>query len=84
MELLQAAAREHIPVYPNSSREALTNQDPKGKRRSVPEPQNRPSIVSVIEEIMKQEWYNDQITERRIFEEKEGQIGMINFVTYDH
>lgn len=77
VELLQAAAREHIPVYPNSSREALTDPDFKAKRRSIPEPEERPSIDSVIEEIMKQDWYKEQITERRVFDPKDGQTGEI-------
>jgi DEAD/DEAH box helicase domain-containing protein len=37
-----------------------------------------PSIDIVIEEIMQQEWYKDQIIDRRVFDEKGGTIGMIH------
>jgi DEAD/DEAH box helicase domain-containing protein len=42
----------------------------------VPASMDRPSIDSVIKEIMQQEWYKDQIIDRRVFDEKEGTIGM--------
>ena len=42
----------------------------------VPAFMDRPSIDSVIKEIMQQEWYKDQIVDRRVFNEKEGTIGM--------
>jgi DEAD/DEAH box helicase domain-containing protein len=42
----------------------------------VPTSMDRPSIDSVIEEIMQQEWYKNQIVDRRVFDEKEGTIGM--------
>lgn len=42
----------------------------------VPASLDRPSIDTVIEEITQQEWYKDQIVDRRVFDEKEGTIGM--------
>lgn len=41
----------------------------------VPASMDRPTIDSVIEEIMQQGWYKDQIVDRRVFDEKEGTIG---------
>lgn len=76
MALLQAAAREHIPIDPSSrSFNKLTQSDSKGNERVVPDPADRPTINTVIEEILEQEWYQDQITDRRIVEAKDGQIG---------
>jgi DEAD/DEAH box helicase domain-containing protein len=42
----------------------------------VPASMDRPSIDSVIKEIMQQEWYKNQIIDRRVFDEKEGSVGM--------
>jgi hypothetical protein len=76
VDLLQAASRDHIPVNP-SQKSSLTFFDQgKGKGRMiVPASMDRPTIDSVIEEIMQQEWYKDQIIDRRVFDEKEGTIG---------
>jgi DEAD/DEAH box helicase domain-containing protein len=41
----------------------------------VPASMDRPPINTVIEEIIQQEWYKDQIIDRRVFDEKEGMIG---------
>lgn len=43
----------------------------------VPASEDRPSIDSVIEEISQQDWYKDQIVERKIFDAKDGVIGMM-------
>ncbi|KAL6309039.1 P-loop containing nucleoside triphosphate hydrolase protein [Sparassis latifolia] len=69
--LLQAAARDQIPVHPSSK------SDPREPHGPVPEPEDRPEIASVLEEIQKQGWYKDQICDRRVFEEKEGQIAVL-------
>lgn len=42
----------------------------------VPASMDRPSMDIVIEEIMEQVWYRGQIIDRRMFDEKEGTIGM--------
>ncbi|KAH9951273.1 DEAD/H helicase [Amylocystis lapponica] len=73
--LLQAAARDHIPIHPYSQPFVeLTQSGGKGKQRAVPEPAHRPTIDFVIGEILEQEWYKEQLEDRRIFEAKEGQI----------
>ncbi|CDO70744.1 hypothetical protein BN946_scf184798.g59 [Trametes cinnabarina] len=85
--LLQAAAREHIPVHPGLNRPltALSQSDAKGKYRVVPEPDCRPAIEEVIEEIEGQEWYAEQIAYRRVFDARDGQQGLehIKVSTYD-
>lgn len=42
----------------------------------VPASMDRPTVDNVIEEIIRQEWYKNQIVDRRVFDEKEGTIGM--------
>ncbi len=41
----------------------------------VPASMDRPTIDNVIEEIMQQKWYKNQIIDRRVFDEKEGTVG---------
>ncbi|KAL1947966.1 hypothetical protein VTO73DRAFT_13690 [Trametes versicolor] len=75
--LLQAAARDHIPVHPGANRaqeQVLSQSDAKGKYKTVPEPDGRPSIEEVVEEIEQQEWYQEQVTCKRIFDAKDGQL----------
>lgn len=45
------------------------------KGNAVPEPADRPSIDTVIDEIMLESWYKEQIVERKMFDAKEGTIG---------
>ena len=67
-DLLQAAARDHIPLNPNKPKiQEIT--------RDVPDPQHRPTIEDVISDLQEQEWYTDQISHRRVFEAKPGQNG---------
>lgn len=75
-ELLREAARDHIPVNPNVRISTdPTQSDSRGNQRRIPEPADRPTIDAVIEEIHSQEWYQDQIVDRRIVEAKDGDIG---------
>lgn len=76
MALLQAAAREFIPIDP-SNKVALGNiSASQGKPHIVPEPADRPTIESAMEELRNQEWYVGQIAYDRTVEAKEGQLGM--------
>ncbi|KAJ6500440.1 DEAD H helicase [Mycena sanguinolenta] len=68
--LLKAAARDHIPIDPSKPET--------WPKHTIPEPKNRPSINAVLEEIMQQEWYSEQIVERRTIEAKTGQIGTLD------
>ncbi|KAI9064267.1 P-loop containing nucleoside triphosphate hydrolase protein [Trametes sanguinea] len=78
--LLKAAARDHIPVHPAVIRPLTTlSQSPdKGKYKAVPEPDNRPAIEEVIEEIEGQDWYAEQIAYRRIFDARDGHIATLD------
>jgi DEAD/DEAH box helicase domain-containing protein len=76
--LLQAASRDHIPINP-SRKSSLTSFSDNGEgasKMAVPDSKDRPSIDSVIQEIMEQEWYKEQIVNRRICDPKEGNVGM--------
>ncbi|KAI0928397.1 hypothetical protein AcW1_005652 [Taiwanofungus camphoratus] len=74
--LLQAAARDHIPIHPSAkSFNTLSQSDPKGKQKMIPDPESRQTIDSIIDEIREQEWYQEQIANRRIFDTKEGLTG---------
>ena len=77
--LLQSAARGHIPVHPKLRDSAPTSSqvDVKGKCREVPEPDQRPSIEEVITDIEQQDWYQEQIQYRRVFEARCGQLGAL-------
>ncbi|KAJ7197217.1 hypothetical protein GGX14DRAFT_668627 [Mycena pura] len=68
--LLKAAARDHIPVNP------LQNPTPSSSK-FIPEPRDRPSIDAVLSEITQQDWYADQIVERRTVDAKAGQTGTL-------
>jgi DEAD/DEAH box helicase domain-containing protein len=73
--LVQAAGRDHVPVNPmlTSASESDTKEQSKGM--IIPGPQDRPTIDSVISEIKEQEWYKEQIVERRTIAPKDAQIG---------
>jgi DEAD/DEAH box helicase domain-containing protein len=74
--MLQAAGRDHVPVKPSARLLYSPFSELKGKApASVPDPKDRPSIDAVIAEILEQEWYKEQIIDRRVFEAKEGQLG---------
>lgn len=73
MALVQAAGRDRIPINPSSA--PMDDAKTKFKNMIIPGPQDRPTIDAVISEIKEQEWYKDQIVERRTVEPKDGQIG---------
>lgn len=72
--LLQAAAREHIPIDPNN-RASLSSISSSQGQRVVPEPAHRPSIESVLKEVREQEWYAGQIAYDRTVDAKGSQTG---------
>jgi len=57
--------------------------NPKDRKResspvkNVPDASTRPSILEVIEEIKKEEWYHNQIVEQRSFEAREAEFGVL-------
>ncbi|RPD79912.1 P-loop containing nucleoside triphosphate hydrolase protein [Lentinus tigrinus ALCF2SS1-7] len=77
--LLQSAAQDHIPLHPGAKNTPSASQtNVKGKYRTVPEPEERPTIADVIEKVEQQAWYQAQITYKRVFEAKEGQSATLD------
>ncbi|KAG2115190.1 DEAD H helicase [Suillus discolor] len=74
MDLLQAAARDHIPVNPSTKKVLLANES---QHLIIPEPKDRPSIDDILLEIQKQQWYKNQIADRRTFKEKVAIEGLL-------
>ncbi|KIY63164.1 P-loop containing nucleoside triphosphate hydrolase protein [Cylindrobasidium torrendii FP15055 ss-10] len=64
--ILQTAAHDHVPVNPTHTK---VEQEPV---RPVPEPEDRPAIEDVLNDLEKQTWYHNQISTERLFEAKEG------------
>jgi DEAD/DEAH box helicase domain-containing protein len=75
--LLQAAARDYVPVDPNNKAALANTSSLWGSPRDVPEPGKRPTIEFIIDEIRGQEWYSDQISYVRTIPAKDGQSGRL-------
>ncbi|EIW85377.1 DEAD H helicase [Coniophora puteana RWD-64-598 SS2] len=73
--LLQAAAEEHLPVNPSVGVPSQVGDLKGGNKRGIPEPQDRPTIDEIIDNIQEQEWYQNQIVHRRIVEARQATIG---------
>ncbi|KAJ7043253.1 P-loop containing nucleoside triphosphate hydrolase protein [Mycena alexandri] len=68
--LLKAAARGHVPIDPS--------KPATWPKFAIPEPKDRVSIDAVLADIVQQEWYSEQIVERRTIDAKAGQIGTLD------
>lgn len=70
MQMLQQAAQEHIPVQPSvlASRKDDTNT-------AIGETSSRPSVDELIQDVMEQDWYREQIVFRKTIDIREPQIG---------
>ncbi|KAL0071661.1 ATP-dependent 3'-5' DNA helicase [Marasmius tenuissimus] len=76
--LLLTAARDHIPVHPGKKANpscSLILEDP--LNTAIPDPENRPSVNEVLNEITNQTWYKDQIIEHKSIESREGKTAEI-------
>lgn len=71
--LLQAAAREHIPVNPEHIKHHTFVDET--MHMPIPNSEDRASIHDIFVELQKQHWYQDQIVDHRIIEAREGQTG---------
>ncbi|KAG6332894.1 hypothetical protein ID866_6201 [Astraeus odoratus] len=69
VELVQAAARDHIPVNPKGKPPS------QAERPEIPSPEDRPTVDDVIREMQEQEWYSGQIVDRRTFTTREPREG---------
>lgn len=65
VDLVQQAARDHIPVLSRKC-EGID---------SIPTSSSRAPMREIIEELRSEDWYRDQIIEHRSFEKKEPQLG---------
>ncbi|KAF8644124.1 hypothetical protein AX16_008653 [Volvariella volvacea WC 439] len=70
--LLVEAAREHVPIDPTARPTEIVTAS-----ANIPTPAERPSIEDILTEIRHQDWFQDQICERRTFEAREGCIDVI-------
>ncbi|KAJ7184209.1 P-loop containing nucleoside triphosphate hydrolase protein [Mycena filopes] len=68
--LLKAAARSYIPIDPS--------KPATWPKFAIPEPRDRASIDAVLTDVMQQEWYSEQIVERRTIDAKLSQIGTLD------
>lgn len=73
VRLLQAAARDHIPVNPDHKGDPLTIDET--SHMPIPSTEDRAAIHDILVELEEQSWYKDQIVEHRIVEAQEGQTG---------
>ncbi|KAJ8595607.1 DEAD H helicase [Rhizopogon salebrosus TDB-379] len=78
VDLLQAAARDHIPVNPSAKKALAATSVGDSQNMIIPEPEDRPSIDEVIFELQEQAWYRNQIVDRRTFEAKEPVEGLLD------
>ncbi|KAI6151016.1 hypothetical protein BKA82DRAFT_4122865 [Pisolithus tinctorius] len=72
VELLKAAARDHIPANPKARSHLLKAEV------EVPSPDNRPSVDEVIQEIQERDWYTKQIMDRRTFPARTAREGFLS------
>ncbi|KAJ3815694.1 hypothetical protein F5876DRAFT_71708 [Lentinula aff. lateritia] len=76
VSLLQAAAREHIPVDPEHIKHHTFVDET--MHMPIPDSEDRASIHDIFVELQKQHWYQDQIVDHRIIEAREGQTGSLD------
>ncbi|KAJ3896654.1 DEAD/H helicase, partial [Lentinula edodes] len=76
VSLLQAAAREHIPVDPEHIKHHTFVDET--MHMPIPNSEDRASIHDIFVELQKQHWYQDQIVDHRIVEAREGQTGSLD------
>ncbi len=77
--LLQTAAKACIPVKPQQTAALGDDFEP---YFPVPEPKDRPSIQEVLNDIMLQHWYKDQIGTQMTFQAKDGHTGLFQLIAY--
>ncbi|KAK7043795.1 ATP-dependent 3'-5' DNA helicase [Paramarasmius palmivorus] len=75
--LIQSAAREHIPVFPNMKASEIPSMFEDHMNLPIPNPEHRASVNEILQELEEQSWYKNQIVERRSVESKPGKSGEI-------
>ncbi|KAJ3976472.1 P-loop containing nucleoside triphosphate hydrolase protein [Lentinula raphanica] len=76
VSLLQAAAREHIPIDPAHLKDNPSTDET--AHMPIPTSEDRASIQDILIELQEQQWYKDQIVERRTVDAREGQTGNLD------
>ncbi|KAJ3835906.1 DEAD/H helicase [Lentinula raphanica] len=76
VSLLQAAAREHIPIDPAHLKDNPSINET--AHMPIPTSEDRASIDDILIELQEQQWYKDQIVERRTVDAREGQTGNLD------
>ncbi|KAG7092162.1 hypothetical protein E1B28_008531 [Marasmius oreades] len=74
VSLLKTAAREHIPVQPGALAQSSSSMLEDSIHIAIPEPEHRPSVDEIVEEIKNQVWFKNQIIEQRTVEPKQGNL----------
>lgn len=74
VKILREAAREHIPINPSTP----TSTTPKNEKLTddIPDTSSRPSVDDLIQVLVDQEWYREQIVFRKTVDAREPQTGM--------
>ncbi|KAJ3762940.1 DEAD/H helicase [Lentinula raphanica] len=72
VSLLQAAAREHIPIDPAHLKDNPSTDET--AHMPIPNSEDRASIDDILIELQEQQWYKDQIVERRTVDAREGNL----------
>ena len=85
VQLLIDAAHDHVPLNPETATRTETDTPQKKRIRLeflMKNPEHRPSIASVIEEMKISPWWKDQIVPggHKVFDERLAKIGELNYV----
>ncbi|KAJ3572806.1 hypothetical protein NP233_g2842 [Leucocoprinus birnbaumii] len=66
IKVVQESAREHIPVNPSMP---ISTTPKNGNLATIiPDPNSRPSVDELIQDLMEQEWYREQVVFRKTIE----------------
>lgn len=85
VQLLIDAAHNHVPLNPETATRTETDTPQKKRIRLeflMKNPEHRPSIASVIQEIKIAPWWKDQIVPggHKVFEPRPAKIGQLNYL----
>ncbi|KAF5391897.1 hypothetical protein D9757_001704 [Collybiopsis confluens] len=75
VSILQAAARDHIPIDPGHKNHVPVDES---AHLPIPNPDDRATILDILVELESEEWYKGQIAHRRTAGAKVGQTGTLD------
>ncbi|KAH8829608.1 hypothetical protein DL96DRAFT_1792453 [Flagelloscypha sp. PMI_526] len=70
--LLQAAARDHIPVNPNGNAKNTVGL------KAVPSSAERPSVSTLLDEVVSSSWYAEQLAYRTTLPSKDSRFALLS------